>query len=660
MTRRGVRACGALLALFAALAIVLVKPGWVAHAEPGDEGGPSVTITSITPSILTNQDSVTIRVHVANVPATDHARLAVFMSANSIPSYEWVQDFLENGGYVWDVSKQPLTEEQQRLASTSAGTDLDLSFDVKDSPLWNPQDWGPYGIEVRVLGAVSNQQSGLAYARTLLPWYGEGAEGRANLNLLASQDADEVEPEWPGLSRPGVTVGLTPPQALAVTERPVEPGAGEWNTAPSGPSVAPLRPEVLVLPLEAADMSLLAATNQSLLYDFAQQSRVDRRLDATADQLDLIQDAILTTQDWFSLAALALADSSVVLSPPQGLSPSNEPDETAGRKLRVALAADGEASAESATVLNSWEELSALISEPLDDNESAFLRRQRIRAVTALGARQGEGQYLWANLGHDLESNEVRDRIGAALDAPWITPSSLRQTLDAPSIESAGTTVRQLPAGDVAGARSALEPVTTAAQLALAVIDSSSAEQGSPSGDGEMTELMQQSLAPATMGLSVEQAAERAQASVADLMDVYDVVDVAPTRTVNVLSSAADFPVTLANKGNRAMDVLVGLDAADQRLRADQWVEVTVPAGSTATANVPIHAVGSGNVGVVITAKAPDGLILDQSDEVLVRVHPGLGDAVTWVVGSALAALFVLGLFRTLRRGRRGVGKASG
>lgn len=659
MTRRGIRAWGALLALFAALAIVLVKPGLVAHAEPGDEGGPSVTITSITPSILTNQDSVTIRVHVANLPATDQARIAVFMSANSIPSYDWVQDFLENGGYVWDVSKQPLTEDQQQLASTAAGTDLDLSFDVKDSPLWNPQDWGPYGIEVRVLGAVANQQSGLAYARTLLPWYGEEAEGSANLNLLASQAADETGPEWPGLARPGVTVGLTPPQALAAADRPAEPGNGtdEGTGAQSGPAAVPVRPEVLVLPLEAADMSLLAATDQSLLYDFAQQSRVDQRLDSTAGRLDLVQDAVLATQDWFSLAVLALADSSVVLAPPQGLSSSAGP---AAYKLRVALPADGDDSAGSATVLDSWGELSALITEPLGDTENAFLRQQQIRALTALGARQGEDQYLWANLGHELDPTEARERIAAALDAPWITPSSLRQTLDAPSIESASTTVQQLPAGDVAGARSALDPVTKAAQLALAVIDSSGAEQESSTGNAEMSGLLRESLAPAGMGLSVKQAAERARASVANLMDLYDVIDVAPTRTVNVLSSAADFPVTLANKGNRAMDVLVGLDVADQRLRADQWVEVTVPAGSTATANVPIHAVGSGNVGVVITAKAPDGLILDQSDEVLVRVHPGLGDAVTWVVGSALAALFVLGLFRTLRRGRRGVGKASG
>ena len=55
----------------------------------------------------------------------------------------------------------------------------------------------------------------------------------------------------------------------------------------------------------------------------------------------------------------------------------------------------------------------------------------------------------------------------------------------------------------------------------------------------------------------------------------------------------------------------------------------------------------------LVVAKTADGTILDASQEVNVRVRAGLEDALIWTIGGVAAVLFVVGLVRTLRKGRR-------
>src|SRR5690606_41226491 len=99
---------------------------------------------------------------------------------------------------------------------------------------------------------------------------------------------------------------------------------------------------------------------------------------------------------------------------------------------------------------------------------------------------------------------------------------------------------------------------------------------------------------------------------------------------------------------------LVRRGPRDPRLVGDEEVTLEVAAQQSATAQVPVHAVGSGDVVVDVRLAAPDGSAIDEPTEIRVRVRADWETVGTAVVAGLLALLLVVGLVRTVRRGRRG------
>lgn len=140
--------------------------------------------------------------------------------------------------------------------------------------------------------------------------------------------------------------------------------------------------------------------------------------------------------------------------------------------------------------------------------------------------------------------------------------------------------------------------------------------------------------------------------SVAVTEDLRTSVAVQPGSDINLIATTGELPVRVANDLDQDVTVEVALVPGDARLRPDAPQTVTVPAGEEVTTTVPVHAIQSADVAVTVELRTPEGVLIDDSTVVTVRVRAeweGIGAA---VVGGVLLVLVVIGLVRTVRRGR--------
>ncbi|VEG28794.1 DUF6049 family protein [Actinomyces howellii] len=129
----------------------------------------------------------------------------------------------------------------------------------------------------------------------------------------------------------------------------------------------------------------------------------------------------------------------------------------------------------------------------------------------------------------------------------------------------------------------------------------------------------------------------------------------APSRTVNLIASTASLPIRITSSLDQDSTVTVQLRPSSTRLQAPQTVTVTVPAHGEAIASVPVKAVGSGDVDVAIVLRSPQGTEVGVPASVHMRVRADWESIGTAVLGGGLVLLLVVGIVRTVRRGRRPV-----
>lgn len=639
-----------LLALVLALVCAGVGIGGLqsATAAPLDSAGPHMDIVSITPDILTDQSTVTIRVRLSGVSTdpNDTLRLSTLVHADPFLTSTEVDNFLLYGrSDSWVTDEVTLNSSTIAAASTDGGTVIEISIPTSSLPFWNPAAWGPYGLTVRLLGSPTGDEGGeMAQARSLLLWYPPESSGTSEVNLLVTEVTQEVtSPQWADFMRTGVTMALTP-HDLDVF-RHFSPG---------------IRGEVVVLPQENASLSLLATVGQEPLYSLAEASR-QQASSAEDDDLVLLTDVILADPGWMGLSVIQKAAGQPVLTPPAGLREPFSADVTATSKVMINRATgetviNGEGTptfpSQIGIVLDSWAVGSAALSAPPTPSigsGEAFTEKQRIRALTAMATQEDPEDVLrlWINVPAASLGPDPSERLSALLDVPWITPVSLQDIVDAPP-----SNLPRLPVRDHTGPRTRtvtdqLSPLAAAFTQAMAVMTAAA-----DAGDFN-EENLQPVLAATVADLSPTDREAQVEAGVNYLASLTDVVSIIPSSTVNVMGRNVPFPVTIANQGEMALSLLVGLEVSDSRLSADEWVETTVPAGGSVTVRIPVQAVGAGEVGVLAVATTHSGVTLDISPEIKVRVRADWEDTGTWVVGGLLVVLFIAGLARTIRRGRR-------
>ena len=122
---------------------------------------------------------------------------------------------------------------------------------------------------------------------------------------------------------------------------------------------------------------------------------------------------------------------------------------------------------------------------------------------------------------------------------------------------------------------------------------------------------------------------------------------------INLVSRQSSFPVVVNNSLGGEVRVVVNLVSGSPKILVEQQkISLVIEGGSTANAQFPISAVGSGDVVMVAWLTSLSGIEMGPRVTIKLSVNP---DVETWAIVlflSLVAVLVVVGLIRTARKSR--------
>jgi hypothetical protein len=132
----------------------------------------------------------------------------------------------------------------------------------------------------------------------------------------------------------------------------------------------------------------------------------------------------------------------------------------------------------------------------------------------------------------------------------------------------------------------------------------------------------------------------------------HESVTVVPRQDINFITDVGNIPVRVRNTLDVDATVTVVLRPDHPRLTVGDHSKTTVPAGQELDVQVPVRAIGSGDVDVIAELRTPDGAKVTDDSTFQVRVRAGWEEVGTWIAAGLVALLFLAGIWRTVRRGR--------
>ena len=673
------------LAVFIATFMVFVSlfaaPTATASSQ-GASASATIRISDLSPEILVDEDELVLTVHVeaASPEQLQGARITTFVHADPFGSMAEVDDFLSKGrNDSWSANE--LTMEQADIErATSGGTDIRIRIPVDDLPLWNAAAWGPYGVTVRLLTSTSILGSSSAQDRTLLLWYPPGETGEMQANVTVTGVADTLGPDaWSRLANVGTTVTLTHEDLRVLLANDLGQGL-----------------EIASIPSGDASLSLLAVTEQAELYRLAASTRtlhepgVDLQESDPQDpqsgqtqsgqqvgtntgfsagsaqspeaalrrsDISLIDDLVIADDAWWGLQVLRAGAGETVLTDTEGVAENSADSATPSARFLVdartgATIVDSDQgtadSQETVTVLDSWGAAAEALSSRARSEYGDLSARQRVRALTAISAAQDVGDLsVWINVAAPELGKNPSERIAELLENPWVNPLSLQDMLESPLSTIARQPIGESTSPSAAEVAGILDPLNqelvATEDVLLAAVD----------GKRPTPVQLLPVLAATASDLTTQQRQVRVDSALDILSSFTRTIDVIPSGPVNVVGRNAPFPITIRNSGPYALQILVGLEAGDPRLSAKDWVPTVVPSGGSVTVQVPVQAVGTGQVEVTAVAMTEGGTTLDASEPIAVRVRADWEGPGLWIVAGLLSAALVAGVIRTIRKGKR-------
>jgi hypothetical protein len=129
-------------------------------------------------------------------------------------------------------------------------------------------------------------------------------------------------------------------------------------------------------------------------------------------------------------------------------------------------------------------------------------------------------------------------------------------------------------------------------------------------------------------------------------------ISVVPRQDINFITDVGNIPVRVRNTLDVDATVTVVLRPDHPRLTVGKRSTTTVPAGQELDVQVPVRAIGSGDVEVTAQLLTPTGAKITDDSSFQVRVRAGWEEVGTWIAAGLVALLFLAGIWRTVRRGR--------
>ena len=270
---------------------------------------------------------------------------------------------------------------------------------------------------------------------------------------------------------------------------------------------------------------------------------------------------------------------------------------------------------------------------------------QALTAITAIIVRErpSSSRTLFAAAARGTTVNEsLTKRVNALFSPRWVSAQSFsdiaaseptdveRQTVGAGTLDADTSTAIEAMASSL----TSLVPLAKATDDPDAVYES----------------VTPQILPSLAAQLTPSEQLDSATAMTSQITGMLSAVTVEPSSAVNLINKSANFPVLVRNNLPWPLHVDVTLVPDDPRLRATPAQYQTLAAQGATTVEVPVGAIGSGDIEVTYKVTTPDGHILDDSQTVTVRMRAGWEDAITAVIASLFGALFLVGITRSLRK----------
>ncbi|MGO1543757.1 MAG: DUF6049 family protein [Gulosibacter sp.] len=132
-----------------------------------------------------------------------------------------------------------------------------------------------------------------------------------------------------------------------------------------------------------------------------------------------------------------------------------------------------------------------------------------------------------------------------------------------------------------------------------------------------------------------------------------DQISVAEGSEIQLIGHDSSLPIFIENQSDREVIVEVRLRATTGHLTVTDTSVITIPAGGVTRASIPVQAIANGVSSVEATLWTVENTQLNNSAELVVNVHASLETvAVSLLIGAGVL-LFVVGVWRTIRRRKR-------
>jgi hypothetical protein len=655
----------------------------VAEALPAavsDRGSLDVSVVSISHPVARPGNEVTIRAKVTNksdaVVSDAVAELTVdYLALTSRAEI----DAWSAAGLLDPVYGDPVNESVPRL-SPGASTNITFTFDPAVPAL---QGFGARRLAITVGDATGR----LGVARSFLVYDAGGAEREPmQLSVLAAVTSPAIDPADPstveielaqrtadGQRLDGVlrvaqesTLSLAiDPDVMGVAARSKDPALTQWSERMLD---AAANTATYALPSHDPDLAALAHANvrttgaRSFL-NAPRRSNWEVP-DAWEPNLAWPADGVVPDVETLDLAVSAGRRNVVVgsggLAPQDGGTVTGRAEVTTPSGTAHAVVADTTLTQAflSATDLSEAETApsteDAAAAKAVTTASTTAEGMQRLLAETAAVVSQSPfdppSLSIVAPRTWTPDAEAASSILNALDDSGWVTVTTLDKVFgqDAPEVVRTPLPDRrvakaELGATNVAGLEHARDAVVTFS----AVAGEDAAQIWRPG----VTRLV----APlavahrADTGLR-ELLVEQTLASTSELTQ--ESVTVVPRRDVNFISDVGNIPVRIRNTLNVDATVTVVLRPDHPRLTVDARSAETIPAGQEMDVQVPVRAIGSGDVEVTAQVLTPTGAKITDDSSFQVRVRAGWEEVGTWVAAGLVALLFLAGIWRTVRRGR--------
>ena len=343
----------------------------------------------------------------------------------------------------------------------------------------------------------------------------------------------------------------------------------------------------------------------------------------------------------------------ITIAPASALTPAEEVTFTSYARVNV-NPATGETATDGtgARTLAQQADLASILSWNASGGDELDAE-QALAAITAIIVRErpASSRTLFAAAARGTTVNEsLTKRVNALFSPRWVSAQSFsdiaaseptdveRQTVGAGTLDADTSTAIEAMASSL----TSLVPLAKATDDPDAVYES----------------VTPQILPSLAAQLTPSEQLDSATAMTSQITGMLSAVTVEPSSAVNLINKSANFPVLVRNNLPWPLHVDVTLVPDDPRLRATPAQYQTLAAQGATTVEVPVGAIGSGDIEVTYKVTTPDGHILDDSQTVTVRMRAGWEDAITAVIASLFGALFLVGITRSLRK--RAARKAQG